>query len=62
VKARGGSVIMEYVVIQALVACLLMAAVNASFYNIASARFVQIGADVVDFYQRLLAGLSLPIP
>ena len=60
--SRRGSVLMEYVLVQTLVACLLMAAMNASFFNWATQSFGPQGLEVRSFYQRLLGGLSLPVP
>ncbi|MCR5751505.1 MAG: hypothetical protein K6G91_06065 [Kiritimatiellae bacterium] len=61
-KTSRGSVLMEYVMLQTLVACLLMAVMNASFYDWASAEFGPAGREIRNFYQRLLGGLSLPVP
>ena len=60
--ATRGSVLMEYVLLQTLVACLLMAVMNASFYDWASQEFGPVGLEIRHFYQRLLGGLSLPVP
>lgn len=59
---KKGSVLMEYVLVQALVACLLMLVMNKIFYNWGTAEFGPAGAGVKFFYQRLLGGLSLPVP
>lgn len=53
---------MEYVMVQVLVACLLMLVMNELFYNWGTAEFGPAGAGVKFFYQRLLGGLSLPVP
>lgn len=58
----GGAVMMEYVVALVLVACLLMVALNESFYDWTTQTFGPAGQAVKSFYQRLLGGLSLPIP
>ena len=57
-----GSILMEYVLVQTLVACLLMLVMNELFYNWGTAEFGPAGMGVKFFYQRLLGGLSLPVP
>ena len=57
-----GSVLMEYLIVQMLVACLLMVVMNALFYNWGTAEFGPAGMGIKYFYQRLLGGLSLPVP
>lgn len=59
---RKGSVLMEYLLVQVLVACLLMLIMNELFYNWVTASFGPGGMAIKYFYQRLLGGLSLPIP
>ena len=61
-KGRRGSVLMEYVLVQVLVACALMLFMNEWFYNWRTGSFVNTGLEVKYFYQRLLGGLSLPVP
>ncbi|MBO5939893.1 MAG: hypothetical protein J6R18_01685 [Kiritimatiellae bacterium] len=61
-ESRRGSVLMEYVLVQVLVACLLMAVMNALFYNWGTAEFGPAGMGIKYFYQRLLGGFSLPVP
>ena len=61
-ESRRGSVLMEYVLVQVLVACLLMAVMNALFYNWGTAEFGPVGMGIKYFYQRLLGGFSLPVP
>ena len=60
--SERGSILLEYVLIQMLVACLLMLVMNELFYNWGTAEFGPAGAGVKYFYQRLLGGLSLPVP
>lgn len=57
-----GSILMEYVLVQTLVACLLMLVMNELFYNWGTAKFGPAGMGIKYFYQRLLGGLSLPVP
>ena len=57
-----GSILMEYVLVQTLVACLLMLVMNELFYNWGTAEFGPAGMGIKFFYQRLLGGLSLPVP
>ena len=61
-KGRKGSILMEYLLLQVLVACLLMVIMNELFYNWGTAKFGPAGMAVKYFYQRLLGGLSLPVP
>ena len=61
-NSRCGSVIFEYLLVQLLVACLLMVVMNQLFYDWAAAEFGPVGAGIKFFYQRLLGGLSLPVP
>ena len=60
-SARG-SVLMEYLLVQVLVACLLAVVMNGMFYNWATAQFGPAGQGMQHFYQRLQGGLSLPVP
>ena len=72
VKARKGSILMEYLIIQVFVACVLMLAMQCEgsfngvtcfgFYNHQKADFVGLGLKVKQFHQRIIGGLSLPIP
>ena len=57
-----GSILMEYMLVQVLVACLLMLVMNELFYNWGTAQFGPGGMAIKYFYQRLLGGLSLPVP
>lgn len=57
-----GSILMEYIMVQVLVACLLMLVMNELFYNWGTDEFGPAGMGVKFFYQRLLGGLSLPVP
>ena len=57
-----GSVLMEYLIVQTLVACLLMVVMNEMFYNWGTAQFGPVGQEIQHFYQRLQGGLSLPVP
>ena len=61
-RATDGSVLMEYVLVQVLVACFLMLMMNNLFYNWSSGSLVGLGLEVKYFFQRLLGGLSLPVP
>lgn len=61
-KGRRGSILMEYVLVQVFVACALMLFMNKWFYNWATGSFGPTGLQVKYFYQRLLGGLSLPVP
>ena len=54
-----GSILMEYVMVQVLVACLLMLVMNELFYNWGTAQFGPAGMGVKYFYQRLFLGLCL---
>ena len=61
-RSDQGSILMEYVLVQVLVACLLMLVMNELFYNWGTAEFGPAGIGIKFFYQRLLGGLSLPVP
>ena len=61
-KERTGSILMEYLLLQVLVAGLLMVVMNELFYNWGEAKFGPSGKAIKYFYQRLLGGLSLPVP
>ena len=61
-KGCRGSILMEYVLVQVLVAGLLMLAMNELFYSWTDGDFGPTGRQVKYFYQRLLGGLSLPVP
>ena len=61
-SSDGGSVLMEYIIVQVLVACFLMLIMNLYFYNVSTSQFGPGGVAVKYFYQRLLGGLSLPVP
>ena len=61
-RSDQGSILMEYVLVQVLVACLLMLVMNELFYNWGTAKFGPAGVGIKFFYQRLLGGLSLPVP
>ena len=60
--SEQGSILMEYVLVQVLVACLLMIVMNELFYNWGTAELGPAGIGIKTFYQRLLGGLSLPVP
>ena len=53
---------MEYVLVQVLVAWVLMLTMNEMFYDWSSGQLVELGLEVKYFFQRLLGGLSLPVP
>lgn len=59
-SARG-SVLMEYVLVQVLVACALMLFTTQMVYS-HTGGFGPLGLEICHFYQRILGGLSLPIP
>ena len=61
-ESDRGSILMEYVLMQTLVACLLMLVMNELFYNWGTDEFGPAGMGIKFFYQRLLGGLSLPVP
>ena len=59
---KAGSVLMEYLLVQLLVACVLALVMNELFYSWAEGGFKPVGIAIMRFYQRLLGGLSLPVP
>ena len=54
--------IMEYLLVQVLVTCAVAVFMNAEFYNWATADFGPVGMEIQHFFERLLGGLSLPVP
>ena len=60
-KARRGSMLMEYVVVTCGIGAVLMVFMTRAFYGIGSG-FGPLGQGLVAFYQRLFGGLSLPVP
>lgn len=60
---RRGSVLMEYVVLLVFVGAILMTASNTLIFGYgADAGLGPVGRQVQGFYQRLMGGLSLPVP
>lgn len=59
---RRGSVIMEYLIVQVFVAGALALTMHSQFFQPEYGQFVGIGRSLKESYQRILAGLSLPIP
>ncbi len=57
---ESGGVLMEYVVALVLAACLLLVALNESFYDWSTQTFGPAGQAVKSFYQRLLGGCRFP--
>ena len=72
ISARKGSILMEYLIIQVFVAGALMLAMSCEgsfngvncfgFYSHLKGDFVGLGLKVKEFHQRIIGGLSLPIP
>ena len=60
VSGEKGSVMMEYVIVAAFAASLLLF-LNGSFFGFGSG-FGPLGLGIVAFFERTSAGLSLPVP
>ena len=61
-RLRRGSVMMEYLIVQVFVACFLAIAMHDEFFQVENGKFVKIGEQLKEHYQRILGGLSLPVP
>ena len=61
-RLRRGSVMMEYLIVQVLVAGLLAYTMHKEFFQVENGTFVGFGNDLKEHYQRILGGLSLPVP
>lgn len=59
---RRGSVVMEYLIVQVFVAGALALTMHSQFFQPETGRFVGLGRTLRENYQRILAGLSLPVP
>ena len=59
--SERGSMMMEYVLLQALIAVLLLGEWSWSVYSYSSG-LGDAGKAIQGFYQRILGGLSLPVP
>lgn len=59
---RRGSVMMEYLIVQVFVAGALALAMHEGFFQVENGTFVGYGKDLKEHYQRILGGLSLPVP
>lgn len=57
---QSGAVMLEYVIILLVFVCLLMAW-NSSVYSTATG-FGVLGREIADMYQRVMSGISLPVP
>ncbi len=56
-----GSIMLEYVIVVCGLGAALMIFMTRTFFDV-SAGFGPLGRGIVAFYQRLLGGLSLPVP
>lgn len=59
--SERGSMMMEYVLLQALIAALLLGEWSWSVYDYSSGLGAT-GKMIQGFFQRILGGLSLPVP
>ena len=57
-----GSVIMEYLIVQVLVACALAIFMHDQFFQVEYGRFVGVGQKIQRYYECIFGGLSLPVP
>ena len=58
---KRGSIMLEYVVVLCGIGVLLAVFMNRMFFDM-QAGFGPFGRGLVAFYQRILGGLSLPVP
>lgn len=61
----GGSVLMEYVVLCSFVAMALILFWRVEIYDFSSGwqeGTLGLGRSVVEFYQRVLGGIAMPVP
>ena len=59
---RKGSVVMEYLIVQVFVACVLAVFMHDYFFQVEYGRYVGYGKTLQDTYERIFGGLSLPVP
>ena len=59
--SQKGSIMLEYMIVVCGLGAALMIFMSRTFFDI-SAGFGPLGRGIVAFYQRLLGGLSLPVP
>ena len=57
-----GAVMMEYIIVIVLVAGVLMIFMNKEFFSFETASFGALGTPIVEMYERVVAGIALPIP
>lgn len=61
IASEKGSIMLEYVIVLCGIGVALIVFMNRAFFDI-SAGFGPLGREIVAFYQRMLGGLSLPVP
>lgn len=59
-KEQAGAVMLEYVIILLVLSCLLLAW-SSSIYS-AETDFGVLGQEIIQMYQRVVSGISLPVP
>lgn len=59
---RKGSVVMEYLIVQVFVACVLAVFMHDYFFQVEYGTYVGYGKTLQDTYERIFGGLSLPVP
>ena len=59
----GGSFLMEYLVVCAMLAVPLMLLLHKQFFDVSTGEYVgEIGLGLQSMFQRVLGGIALPIP
>ena len=60
---RGGSILMEYLVVCVMLAVPLMLFLRTQFYNASTGQYLgELGLGLQAMFQRVLGGIALPIP
>ncbi len=57
-----GSVLMEYVLLCCFTAAVIIEVWHTELYNFDTGWKGELGRGTVDFYQRVLGGIALPVP
>lgn len=57
---EDGSVMMEYVIVLLVFICLLLAWTSSVYSH--QNGFGSLGQEIIDMYQRIMSGISLPVP
>ena len=61
-RLANGSMMLEYTIVQVGIGIALFTFAETQFYSSLSSSFGPVGRDVCNFYKRIQAGVSLPVP